>query len=198
MTTETLNTGTTDTAPAAATTAPEATAAAPVSPVQQATETAAAPAAPEAPDAPQPKAPESYDFKIPEGADKSAFDDFAKVAKDLDLNQADAQKLVDFQMGQAAKVSLQWAEQAKADTEIGGDKLAENLAVAKKGLEAYGTPELKAMLDKTGLGNNPEVIRFFYRAGKALSEDRVVQGGNATTPGPRNAASALYPNQPSA
>jgi len=28
----------------------------------------------------------------------------------------------------------------------------------------------------TGLGNHPEVIRAFYKAGKAISEDRFIPG----------------------
>jgi hypothetical protein len=195
--TDQLNTGTTDTAPAAAPTTPAATVADSAS---QSTATPETPTVvtPEAAPAPQSTAPDKYNFNLPEGTPQESVADFAKVAKDLGLSQEAAQKVVDLQISQAAKQSATWADAAKVDAEFGGDKLAENLAVAKKAVEAYGSPELKTFLDKTGLGNNPEVIRFFYRAGKALSEDRVVQGGNSTTPGPRSPATALYPNQPSA
>jgi len=48
--------------------------------------------------------------------------------------------------------------------------------VARKALETFGTPELRDVLNMTGMGNHPEVIRAFYKAGKAISEDRFVQG----------------------
>ena len=81
----------------------------------------------------------------------------------------------------------------KTDAEIGGDKLPENLAVARKALETFGTPELKALLNESGLGNHPEVIRFFYRSGKAISEDRVIRGGAAGQP--TDPAKRMFPNQ---
>ena len=32
------------------------------------------------------------------------------------------------------------------------------------------------MLNESGLGNHPEVIRLFYRTGKAMSEDSLIVG----------------------
>ena len=64
-----------------------------------------------------------------------------------------------------------------ADKDIGGDKLAENLSVARKALETFGTPELRDVLNATGFGNHPAVIKAFYKIGQAISEDRFVTGG---------------------
>ena len=131
-------------------------------------------------------APDSYEFKAPEGVQ---FDDhvigaFSEVAKDLNLPQEHAQKVLDKmapviaarQAEQFQAARNDWAETAKADKEFGGEKLAENLGVAKKALDAFATPELRKLLDDSGLGNHPEVIRMFYRTGKAISEDRFVSG----------------------
>lgn len=132
-------------------------------------------------------APKSYEFKAAEG---TTFDDavigaFSEVAKDLNLSQEDAQKVLDkvapvIQARQAEQITAAqtaWAEQSKADKEFGGDKLQENLAVAKQALDTFGTPELRTLLNESGMGNHPEVIRFMVRAGKAISEDRFVSGG---------------------
>jgi hypothetical protein len=77
--------------------------------------------------------------------------------------------------------------------------LAENLSVAKKALDAFGSPELRVLLEQSGLGNNPEVIRFMFRAGKAISEDSFVgRSTGAGKPMPKDFggfASALYTNQ---
>jgi len=133
----------------------------------------------------EPQIPESYEFQMPEGVeiDQDAVQEFSGLAKELKLDQANAQKVADIAVKMMAKQTEQhqnlvtsWTEQTKADKEFGGDRLNENLAVAKKALDAFGTPELRDVLNMTGLGNHPEVIRAFYRAGKAISEDRFISG----------------------
>lgn len=113
-------------------------------------------------------------------ADAATLEKFKATAKELGLPQDAAQKLVtlqaEAQLSQLQAVRSQWQEQAKADKEFGGDKFDENLAVAKRALEKFGTPEFNAYLNATGLGNHPELIRAFYRAGKAISEDGFVPG----------------------
>lgn len=131
-------------------------------------------------------APESYEFKAPDGVsfDEGVIGAFSEVAKDLNLPQDQAQKVLDKmapviaarQLEQLEAARVEWADAAKADKEFGGEKLTENLGTAKKALDAFATPELRVLLDQSGLGNHPEVIRMFYRAGKAISEDRFVSG----------------------
>ncbi len=154
-------------------------------------------------------APEQYEFKAPEGReyDPGVLQAYSEVAKELNLPQEAAQKMIDKiapliearQVEQIQSVKNDWAEAAKVDQEFGGEKLNENLAVAKKALDKFGSPQLRTLLEESGLGNNPEVIRFMYRAGKAISEDTFVGGskGNQKS-GPKNfndLASALYSNQ---
>lgn len=155
-------------------------------------------------------APEVYAFKAHEGRefDPEVMNSFSEVAKELNLSQLAAQKVVDKlapklqerQMAQIQKVQTQWAESSRQDTEFGGEHLQQNLSVAKKALDTFGTPELRQLLNDTGLGNNPEVIRFMYRAGKSISGDRFVSGatGGMSKNGPKSfgdAAAALYKNQ---
>ena len=158
-------------------------------------------------------APEKYEFKAPEGKefDAEIIGNFSEIAKELNLTQDAAQKLVESmgpkiaerQLAQVEAIRNEWAQQSQVDKEFGGDKLNENMAVAKKALDSFGTPELRTLLVQSGLGNNPEVIRFMYRAGKAISEDTFVgsspgAGGKPTGPQDFNAkAAALYSNQQS-
>jgi len=139
----------------------------------------------EAVESTSPQAPEAYAFSAPEGVtlDTAAVEEFSAIAKELGLEQGKAQAIADIavkmQQRQAeAQQALvtSWVEQVKVDKEIGGDKFTENLAVARKALETFGTPELQDVLNMTGLGNHPEVIRAFYKAGKAISEDRFIPG----------------------
>ena len=152
----------------------------------------------------KPGAPEQYEFKAPEGM---SFDDavigaFSEVAKELNLPQEAAQKVLDkmapvMASRQAEQLQVareEWANQSRADKEFGGEKLEETLAIVRKARDKFATPELRNLLDETGLGNHPDVIRLFYRAGKAISEDKFVGGGNSTSSSGKSAAEILYDN----
>lgn len=154
-------------------------------------------------------APVEYEFKLPEGVDLKgeALDELKAFAKEKGLTQEEAQKLANLGAKQAQGFAAQvveqqkaatakWAEETTSDKEIGGDKLPENLAVAKQALDKFGSPALKALLNQSGLGNHPEVVRFMVKAGKAISEDgRIISGDagqsdRAKTP----LENRLYPN----
>lgn len=157
---------------------------------------------------PEKVVPEKYEFKSPEGVemDKESMGEFEGVAKELKLSQEEAQKVTDIgaklaqkweakQVETIQQAAAEWAATATADKEYGGDKLTESLTVAKKALDAFGTPELRSLLNDSRLGNHPEVIRFMVRAGKAISEDRMVTGGAGPATAGTNVAKSLYPNQ---
>jgi len=147
-------------------------------------------------------APEAYEFKTAEGVelDTEALKDFEPVARELNLTNEQAQKLVDAypkilagvqqrQVEAWQKQTQDWAADVKADKEIGGDKLTASLSKAQQALETFGTPELKEYLNETGLGNHPELVKAFVKIGKAMSEDNMVSAGNT---GQRSAAEVLY------
>ncbi|GJA00438.1 peptidase [Enterobacter cloacae] len=148
-------------------------------------------------------APEKYEFKPAEGQelDTSALEQFEPIARELNLTNEQAQKMVDLygtkilpmvQQQQAEawqKTTEQWAADVKADKEIGGDKLTANLSAAQRALDLFGSPALKEYLEGTGLGNHPELVKTFIKIGKAMSEDGMVDGSNQ---GQRSAAEVLY------
>lgn len=162
-------------------------------------------------------APEKYEaFKLPEGAklDDATVADLQATAKDLGLSQDQAQKLVDRELkvradvGAAAQTEFKatvakWADDAKADKDIGGDKLPTTLASAKKGVDAMESqvPGLKQILDATGFGNHPVAIKLFQKIGGMISEDgKFIQGG--AKPADKNSeaavASRMYPTMKTA
>ena len=136
-------------------------------------------------------APEAYDFQTPEGSDldskSSAVQAFSEVAKKLNLTQEQAQSVLDGvapalkqqNEGYIENLRSEWVNSVKSDPEIGGDKLPENLGKAVQVLDTYGTPELKSLLGETGLGDNPEIIRFLVRTHQDIGEDRFLTGANA-------------------
>lgn len=148
-------------------------------------------------------APEKYEFQAPEGRefDPSVVDAFSEVARDLNLTQEAAQKVLDKmapviatrQIEQINAVRTGWAESTKADKELGGDKLKENLGIAKAALDKFGSEGLKTLLHETGAGDNPEIIRLLYRVGLATREDTVVPGSAGAPAGDtKSRADILY------
>lgn len=152
-------------------------------------------------------APESYaDFTMPEGmeVDKAALEQFLPVARELNLTQEQAQKLIDIRSQQVEKQARAqqdswnntltgWVDQGKKDAEFGGDNYDANVAIAQRALEKIGTPELREALNMSGMGNHPEVIRAFVRVGKLLETDSPVtpQGDGHK----KTAAEVLYGDQ---
>ena len=147
-------------------------------------------------------APEEYTtFDLPENFDMNndTLAEYHTFAKENGLTQDQAQRGVDMvaqmkeaEMNQWVEQQKSWVEQAKADTEYGNDKFDESISVAVKARDSFGTSEFNEMLDSSGLGNHPEMIRFLHRVGKAISEDSVVVGGTTTSQLSREAV--LYPS----
>lgn len=137
-------------------------------------------------------APEAYQpFKLEDGTEYAPeqVETFCKTAKELGLSQESAQKLFGSMEGTTKQLlaqnvqgyAKQWREEAQNDQEYGGANFKANLAVAGQAFNQYATPRLKQILNVSGLGNNPEVIRMFYRIGKGMQQDHGVVG-NASAP----------------
>lgn len=68
------------------------------------------------------------------------------------------------------KARSDWAEASRNDLELGGERFGASINTAIKAIDAFGTDELKALLNESGLGNHPEIIRAFYRVGRAMED----------------------------
>ena len=134
-----------------------------------------------------PVAPEKYTFTAPEGTeyDPEVLESFSGAAKEAGLSQDAAQKLIEKmapalvarQVDQIEAIRKEWGETSAADPEIGGTKLQENLGVIKGALKNFPAGEkLNVLLEETGLGNHPDVLRYLLQVGKAISEDKFVAG----------------------
>lgn len=152
---------------------------------------------------------EYQSFTLPEGLtlDEAALAKAVPVFKDLKLDQESAQKLVSFyaeqvkasndalvqeQIAHQQRTIDEWRAATAADKEIGGDKLAQNLGIAKKAWNALATPAMREMFDDWGISNHPEVVRFLYRVGSKLSEDTFVPNNGAPQTKAQTLAGALY------
>lgn len=150
-------------------------------------------------------APEAYaDFVMPEGVEKNeeVLNQFKGIAKELNLTQEQAQKLVDIQAN--ASLAQQQAQQAQWKETVNewkqetihslGANYKKDLAVAAKALDRFGSPELRKFLDESGLGNHKLLVSAFVKAGKLISEDSFAEGKPASA-APKSAAAVLYPTQ---
>jgi hypothetical protein len=146
------------------------------------------------------------DFALPEGVtlDAEGATDLKSLAKELNLSQASAQKLVDKLIAKQARdaaageanvnsIREGWQTATRADKEFGGDKLNASLATAQKALKQFGSPELNELVVGAGLGDHPEFIRLLVKVGNAVSEAPIVNGGPSVT---NDAAGVMYPNHP--
>jgi hypothetical protein len=178
------------------------------------------PAPPKEGDAPKepPKEGDAFtaaaDVKMPEGFDWTSDDQkasFETLAKESGLSKEAAQKWLDYGT-QALKASqeagtklwtdtqTEWQKQVRADPEIGSSadglkkevKTAIFSAINTYADDVEGT---KQQFDLTGAGNNPKIVKLFYRMAKALSEAPSVPGRPAAQEKARpSAAEAIYPN----
>ena len=130
--------------------------------------------------------PATYDLRTPEGmtADAAQLELYAAQARELGLGQEQAQKLLELSHANreamwrqhAAQVD-DWAEEVRQDKELGGARYEATRMHAVAGLKAHdpdGT--LYALLEESGYGNHPEVIRFLSRISRARGEDSVITG----------------------
>lgn len=142
-----------------------------------------------------PTAPEVYE---PFDIDGQQFSEeqvqgFAATAKELGLSQENAQKMLAAMVPTARQYlvddlkakSQEWASLSEKDPEIGGANFKANVGVANQALKQFATPEFTALLRGSGLGAHPEVVRVFYRIGKAMQQDHGVTGSASAPAGAR-------------
>lgn len=188
--------GTTETTvltPTAPATAPAAGATETKTPEQIQQEADAAAATKKEADAAKPTgAPEAYtDFTLPEGIDMDVgtLDAFKGLAKELNIPQEAAQKLIDLQTTLVAKQAdayqqavvaqgQKWAAEVKNDPELGGENYDKSVASAIKVIQSFGDPALTELLNDSGLGNHPALFKFCHRISAAISEDKFVMPGS--------------------
>lgn len=156
-------------------------------------------------DGADPVAP-AYDFKFPEGvkADKEQLAAYTDILGKnnvppevgqalLDQHTAALTKFAEHVSGEQQRVwqetNARWKEEAKADPEIGGAGFETSMKAAARMLElVVKTEEMGAvnqMLEMTGAGNNPLMLKMFVRFAKLLDEPAApaIQGMPAKTNG---------------
>lgn len=154
--------------------------------------------------------PEKYELSAPEGF---AMDDTILAAADpvfreLGLNNDQANKLMPLAATLAERLQGQqndafqamktdWAKESKADKELGGANWAETESLVAKALDQFGGVKdspFRKLLNETGLGNHPEMIRMFRKIGSAVSEAGELARSDAGAPTKQGREAVLYPD----
>ncbi len=145
------------------------------------------------------------DLKFPDGIQKNEVIEgkFLALVNDKDMKAGEkAQALIALQQDlyiaqqEAHKETVEgWVKEVAEDKEIIGDtgeKLEENLAIAKKGMEALKVEGLSELLHDTGFGSHPLFVKAFYRVGTLVSEDSFVFGGGTGVTRKKSQAEIMY------
>ncbi|MCK4501283.1 hypothetical protein KAU11_12355, partial [Candidatus Babeliales bacterium] len=155
------------------------------------------------------------EYTLPEGVEADVFGD--EVLKDFQAQakeQGFTQGQMDFLMKYEADRATSFPDDIKEynskifsdglatmKQEMGNQKATEMVTGAKAAMKLFADDSMVEFLDNSGLGDSPDLIRFFAKVGAAISEDSTVmpQGhgeGKADTPGARDAAAAqkMYPS----
>lgn len=121
--------------------------------------------------------------KMTNGEAQELADEFIKVQEARATKQAE----------QWAETINGWADQAKADKEIGGAKWEGTVAASRRAVETFGDADLKEYLNASGGGNHPSLIRFMAKVGAMIKEDTPA-GGNIPGRAARDRTEVLYPD----
>ncbi len=149
-------------------------------------------------------APVAYDLTMPKDSllNPDVKDEILAHAKQEGLSNDAAQALLDREhkaVEKYNKAQLEefettrnvWVDEIKADKEIGGDKFNESVEMSRRVIERFGTEDFKSVLEETGWGNNPEVVRIFSRIGASMSEDQFVMPGSQSATGEKTQKDSL-------
>jgi len=129
-------------------------------------------------------APKSHEeYALPAELPNDVVDWYKKTAHDAGLSQEQAKKVVDkyielnrdFAAKQEEQMKIQttnWANELKAEI---GNAFDNRIQVAKRAVENFGGQELKDILNQTGLGSHPVVVKMFAKIGESLLEDSLIQ-----------------------
>lgn len=164
--------------------------------------------------------PEAYELSLPEGIELDAdlLNEATPVFKELGLSNDAANKLAPLAMkvqerfvaqqsNDYALLRADWAKQVQSDPEIGGKNLSATMHSVARALDwAVGPAEstndkgekvaepFRQLLNETGLGNHPVMVRAFAKIGAALGEDDKFVRENIGSPQKRDRLEALYPD----
>lgn len=119
-----------------------------------------------------PKSADEYEISAEEGISEDKIKEFKELAKEAGISKSAAQKLFDKlnaspdEATQLAHEKMRIEKQLTQLKEEFGDKYDIKKEAANKALELFGSDTLKQEIATSGLGTNPEFIKFLSGVGE--------------------------------
>jgi len=138
----------------------------------------------------RPETPEGYDF----GEDEGQLDFYREATHKVGLSNSQAQSMLKLyaaveseQNKQSQKANADFAVNSQIDLKrewaVDYDK---KMDYAQRAFGQFASPDFKTLMDTTGLGNHPELLKFMSKIGQMFGEDQLVIGsgigGQAMSP----------------
>jgi hypothetical protein len=146
-----------------------------------------------------------YELKAPEGydGDVAKVVEFAKANK---ISEEAAQKFLEYSheerqavrteafkagsqefqnqvIERQQKMRDEWRSATESDREIGGHNLEQTKKNTFSVFQRFDqNKKIREMLNESGRGNDPDVVRFFNEIGKAMGEGRFIVGAQPSEP----------------
>lgn len=135
-------------------------------------------------------APAEYtNFTLPEGMelDAEAMTEFKGIARELNLSQDKAQKLVSLQAkiekaradASVAEFDKTWKAWREETVKASGANFDKDQANVGRFIERFGSPELRKVMDATRVGENKHLFLAMAKAGELLAEGKLPEGDGA-------------------
>jgi len=148
----------------------------------------------------RPESPDGYDLPEVEGVSPDALAAWRQRFHEAGLTAAQAKALYDAYTAEVqAAIEARQVESDKAIQDAEkvlrdewGDDYDAKLELARRVVVEFGGDEFKALLDASGLGNDPRVVKVFAAIGEKYAEDTALRG----QPGqpPREEGKFYYPS----
>lgn len=166
-------------------------------------------------------------FTLPENVklDDARLGDFTKILGEFETttkaDHAEVQKFgqnaVDFHIAEVTKAvtnvektyqtlwekqKTDWRDQLMKDPEIGGNRFQTTVDAALKFIRTHGGNEeqqasFRTLMDTSGLGNHPAMVRLLANAGVAMSEGKPLAASIPAPNAPKSKVEAMYGKRPS-
>jgi hypothetical protein len=135
---------------------------------------------------------EAFSLELEENSnlDSTRLDAIEAFAKENNLSQEKAQELVKQeetalhswiakQEESLEEVKNGWRNSVIEDKVMGGENLEDTIEYSRKAVRHFGTEEFAKILNESGYGDHPEVVRLFRKLGKSMESDNLLSGKEA-------------------
>ncbi len=146
--------------------------------------------------------PEKYELGIEEGANvnPTLVTEAEGIFREIGLTNDQGVKVAGL-MSRANELAAEtwrtttdaWAQEVKADPDIGGDKFDATSALVQGVVSKFGSKAFNEALEQYGFGNHPELVRFIHNIAKAMGEDRTPSKPPGSAPTEEASLRQRYP-----